>query len=86
MGTKKECKKCDEDFNPNNYKVAKTAAIGTAAYAGAKAGGVFGVVTGYVPGKGITGAGVGAALAGGATALGAKSVTKCPHCGKGQLY
>lgn len=83
--TKIECNNCSSEFSPHKNKKAKAAAVVTAAGVGAKVGGGFGLVSGWVPG-GATGAGVGAALAGSATALGAKSVTQCPHCDKSQLF
>ena len=85
MGTKKDCSGCEKTFKPNKYKKTKLGAIGSAAAVGFKIGGTYGIVSGG-PGGGATGASVGAALAGGATALGAKSITVCPHCDKPQLY
>lgn len=82
--TKIECKGCSGEFSPHKHKVTKGAAVGTAAVLGAKVGGGFGIISGWLPG-GATGARVGAALAGGAKAFGAKSVTKCLHCDKHHL-
>jgi hypothetical protein len=84
MGLKKECKGCSEDFNPNNHKIKKGAAVATATYTGAKIGASYGWVGG--PGSFGTGAVAGGAMLGGAALLGAKSITKCPNCGKKQLY
>jgi len=83
--TKVECGECETEFSPHKYKVAKAAAVATAAGVGAKVGGGIGLASGWIPG-GATGASVGAALAGSATALGAKSVTQCPNCDKHQLF
>lgn len=80
-----ECENCGAEFSPHKHKKAKTASVVTAAGIGAKVGGGFGLVSGWIPG-GATGAGIGAALAGGATALGAKSITQCPSCDKLQLF
>ncbi len=80
-----ECGECNKQFSPHKHEMAKGAAIGAAALVGAKFGGGFGIISGWLPG-GATGAGVGAALAGGATALGVKSTTKCPHCDKIQIF
>jgi Zn finger protein HypA/HybF involved in hydrogenase expression len=41
-----ECAKCDEEFSPHKHEMAKGAAIGAAAFAGAKIGGGFGIVSG----------------------------------------
>jgi hypothetical protein len=83
--TQIECGECDNLFSPHKHEKAKGAAVGAAAIVGAKIGGGFGIVSGWLPG-GATGAGVGAALAGGATALGAKSVTVCPNCENVQIF
>lgn len=44
--TRIECAKCDEEFSPHKHEMAKGAAIGAAAFAGAKIGGGFGIVSG----------------------------------------
>ena len=78
--TKIECEKCDETFSPHGHKMKKGAAIG----AGAAVGGIKGGSIGWVGGPGSFGTltGAGALMGGGAVALGAKSITKCPNCEK----
>ena len=78
------CKRCDVEFSPHKHKAKKAVAVGAAATYGAVKGGTYGIVSG--PHTSATGAGVGALLAGGATAFGAASVTKCPDCGKYQRF
>jgi hypothetical protein len=82
--TKITCKKCEDEFSPHKHEFSKGAAIGAAMAAGGIYGGSKGILWG--PGTGTTGAGVGAVLAGSATALGVKSVTRCPHCRKIQVF
>lgn len=82
--TRITCKKCEGEFAPHKHKLGKAATV-----AGASAlGGYHGLSKGILwgPGTGTTGAGVGALLAGSAAALGVKSVTRCPHCDKHQLF
>ncbi len=82
--TKVECKECDEIFSPHGHAVGKGAAIGL----GAGLGGIKGASIGWVGGPGSFGTGTlaGVAMGGGAVALGAKSITKCPKCGKYQIF
>jgi hypothetical protein len=82
--TKIECEKCDENFSPHGHALAKGAAVGAAA----GLGGIKGAGIGWVGGPGSFGTGTlaGVAMGGGAVALGAKSVTRCPECGKLHLF
>jgi len=81
---KLNAKNSDENFSPHGHALAKGAAVGAAA----GLGGIKGAGIGWVGGPGSFGTGTlaGAAMGGGAVALGAKSVTKCPECGKHQLF